>query len=252
MSYFDFDHKRLFYTITGTGKPLLLLHGNTVSSKMFDPIVSLLSEKNTVIRMDFLGCGQSERLAKWPTDLWYHWGQQAAALLRYLGLRGVNVIGSSGGALAALNLALEYPALINAVAADSFEGVRADASLTEQIRSGRSYAKQMERFRLMQREMHGDDWERVLDADTEAVIDHAEHIGHFFHRPLSCLNRKLLLTGSAEDEMFPKGHYEKLFAMICAETPYASKHIFEHGGHPAMMSNAKEFIPLCEAFFSDN
>ena len=49
--------------------------------------------------------------------------------------------------------------------------------------------------------------------------------------------------------MFPSGHYEKLFAVICAETPYASKHIFEHGGHPAMMSNAKESIPLCEAFF---
>ena len=111
MSYFDFENKRLFYTIAGTGKPLLLLHRNTASSKMFDPIVPLFLEKNAVIRMDFLGCGQSERLAKWPTDLWYSWSEQAAALLKHLGLRKVNVIGCSGGALAALNLALDYPAL---------------------------------------------------------------------------------------------------------------------------------------------
>ena len=249
MSYFDFDNKKLFYTMAGNGKPLLLLHGNTASSKMFDPIVPLFSEKNAVIRMDFLGCGQSERLAKWPTDLWYSWSEQAAALLKHLGLRKVNVIGCSGGALAALNLALDYPALVNAVAADSFEGIRADASITEQIRAGRSYAKQMEGFRLMLKEMHGEDWEQVVDADTEAVVSHAEKVGSFFHRPLSSLQPELLLTGSAEDEMFPAGHYEKLFSKISSEVNNCAVHIFEHGSHPALMSNRNEFVCLCEKFF---
>ncbi len=249
MSYFDFENRRLFYTIAGNGKPLLLLHGNTASSKMFDPIVSLLSEKNTVIRMDFLGCGQSERSAKWPTDLWYSWSEQAAALLRVLGLRGVNVIGCSGGALAALNLALEHPKLVNAVAADSFEGMRADASITEQIRNGRSYAKQIEDFRRMQKEMHGEGWETILDADTEAVVCHAEELADFFHRPLSALQSKLLLTGSAEDEMFPAGHYEELFSKINSDVNDCVIHIFEHGSHPALMSNMNEFVRLCEKIF---
>ncbi len=250
MSSFDSNGKKIFYEDTGSGQPLLLLHGNTASSKMFAPIVPLFTKKYRVITMDFSGCGQSERLETWPEDLWYSWGEQAAALLKHLGLCGVNVIGCSGGALVALNLAFEHPALIHAVVADSFEGIRADASITEQIRSGRSYAKQLEGFRLMLKEMHGEDWERILDADTEAVISHAAHIGNFFHRPLSCLNRKLLLTGSAEDEMFPKGHFKTLFETVCSETPYASKHIFAHGGHPAMMSNTEDFISLCEAFFA--
>ena len=55
---------------------------------------------------------------------------------------------------------------------------------------------------------------------------------------------KLFLTGSDEDEMFPKGHYEKLFAEICGRTRMAGSHIFKHGGHPAMMSNMEEFISL--------
>ena len=249
MSCFDFDNKKLFYTVEGNGKPLLLLHGNTASGKMFDPIIPLFSEKNTVIRMDFLGCGQSGRSEKWPTDLWYSWGEQAAALLKYLGSCQVNVIGCSGGALAALNLALEHPKLINAVAADSFEGIRADASITEQIRNGRSCAKQIEGFRLMQEGMHGEDWEKVVDADTEAVVCHAKEIGGFLHRPLSALQPKLLLTGSAEDEMFPAGHYEELFSEISSEVNDCTVHIFEHGGHPALMSNTNEFVRLCEKFF---
>ena len=251
MGYFDFENKRLYFTIEGSGKPLLLLHGNTASSKMFTPIVPLLSGKNTVIRMDFLGCGQSDRLEKWPTDLWYSWGEQAAALLRYLGLREVNVIGCSGGALAALNLSLEHPDLVNTVAADSFEGVEADASITEQISMGRSYAKQMEGFRSMLKEMHGDDWEQILDADTEAVVCHAKEIRSFFHHPLSELQPKLLLTGSSEDDMFPAGHFEELFSKISSEANDCKIQIFEHGSHPALISNICEYIRIFEEFVKE-
>jgi len=89
----------------------------------------------------------------------------------------------------------------------------------------------------------------VLDADTEAVVSHAKTVGEFFHRPISELQSKLLLTGSAEDEMFPKGHYEKLFHNICSQTNFAESYIFEHGGHPAMMSNMEEFVSMCKKFF---
>lgn len=47
------------------------------------------------------------------------------------------MIGSSGGAIAAINMVLEHPEQKNAVIADSFEGLRADASISEQIRMGR-------------------------------------------------------------------------------------------------------------------
>lgn len=247
MSYFDFDNKRIFYTIEGTGKPLLLLHGNTASSKMFDPIVTLF-ENRTVIRMDFLGCGQSDRIDIWPIDLWYYWSEQAAALLTNLGFAQVDVIGCSGGALAALNLSLEHPKLVNSVAADSFEGIEADASITEQIRVGRSYAKQMESFRMILEMMHGEDWEQVIDADTEAVVSHAENVGNFFHRSLSELKTKLMLTGSAEDEMFSEGHYERLFDRISGTVNHCCVHIFSNGGHPALISNINEYIRIYEEF----
>ena len=62
MSYLDYEGNRIFYEETGNGKPLILLHGNTVSSKMLTPIIPHFSENHHVITMDFLGCGQSDRI----------------------------------------------------------------------------------------------------------------------------------------------------------------------------------------------
>ena len=61
---------------------------------------------------------------------------------------------------------------------------------------------------------------------------------------LSELQAKVLLTGSAEDEMFPRGHYGRLFSEISSEVNDCAVHIFEHGGHPAMLSNAENFVLL--------
>jgi hypothetical protein len=44
--------------------------------------------------------------------------------------------------------------------------------------------------------------------------------------------------------MFPKGHCKALFDEICAKTSFATAHIFERGGHLAMLSNMDEFVEL--------
>ena len=249
MSYFDYNGNKIYYEETGKGKPLILLHGNTASGKMFAPIIPLFSEKYHVITLDFLGCGKSDRLSKWPADLWYEWSKQVIALCDYKGFEKTDLIGCSGGAIVALNIALEYPERVNAAVADSFEGIHASPSVTEQIRAGRNYAKQNEGFCSTLKSMHGDDWEKVLDADTEAVVRHARTVGAFFHRSFTELRSGILLTGSAEDEIFQKGHYEKLFHDICLQTGFAKKIIFEHGRHPSMMSNMEEFVSVCMGFF---
>ena len=74
----------------------------------------------------------------------------------------------------AKDMALENPDMVNTIVADSFEGLSANSDITEQIRIGREYAKQNEDFRRMLKLVHGDDWESVVDADTEAIIAHAQ------------------------------------------------------------------------------
>ena len=252
MSFFPYDSHQIYYESHGTGRPLTLLHGNTASCRMFDPIIPLLAEKYHVITMDFLGCGRSDRLAAWPSDLWYEWADQVHALCGHLRLSEVYLAGTSGGALAAINAALEYPQLARAAAADSFSGISADPAITKDIQVGRSQAKHIEGFRAYLRSIHGEDWEQVFDADTDAIVRHTREIGAYFHHPLSELQVPLLLTGSEEDEMFQRGHYQRLFREICQETCRAEAHIFPHGGHPAMMSNMEEYIALLDRLIESN
>ena len=214
-------------------------------------MIPLFDNEYRVIAPDFLGNGQSDRIPTWPEDLWFAWGKQVEALCNHLNLEEVYVIGTSGGALAALNLALEHPQRVAALICDSFEGLKANAEATESITTGREYAQQMEGFCAMLQAMHGNDWKQVLDADTDAVVRHSRNVVDFCHRPLSQLEAPLLLTGSAEDEIFPQGHYETLFNEISECGGNIQQHIFPKGNHPAMLSNAVEFLQLAKSFFGE-
>ena len=76
MSYFTYENKRVFYRITGSGKPLALLHGNAASSKMFEMLLPWYTPRFQVILLDFLGNGQSDRVEKFPKDLWLSQAKQ--------------------------------------------------------------------------------------------------------------------------------------------------------------------------------
>lgn len=55
MSYFNYQSKNIYYAETGNGKAVVFLHGNTASSKMFEPLLPLYEEYFRVILVDFLG-----------------------------------------------------------------------------------------------------------------------------------------------------------------------------------------------------
>ncbi len=249
MSKFEYFSRQLFFEEHGEGMPLLLLHGNTASGRMFDAIVPSFSQKYRVIVPDFLGNGRSEHFSDWPSDLWFEWAKQVQALCVHLGLSKINLIGSSGGALAAINVALENPNLVNAIVADSFEGLQANPDMTEQFKNGRLQALRNESYCSYLRLIHGEDWKDVFCADTDAVLRHAEQIGTFIHKPFEGLSVRMLVTGSLEDEMFPNAYCQVLFGDICKKSSFVKAHIFKHGRHPAMISNVDEFIVLCESFF---
>lgn len=172
MSFFTFEGKKIYYEESGSGTPLLFLHGNTASSKMFTEIAKKYIDDFKVVLIDFLGNGHSDRLVELPADLWFYEAQQVIAFLKYKQYGKVNIIGSRGGALVALNVALEAPELVEKVIADSFEGEKADKRFTERLLSDRAKALKDEGIRGFYVYMHGDDWENVVNNDTSAIIRH--------------------------------------------------------------------------------
>lgn len=251
MPYFTFENKQIYYKELGHGTPILLLHGNTASSIMFEEAAKKYLENHKVILIDFLGHGKSERIHEIPADLWFFEAQQVIAFLEEKNYTTVNLIGSSGGALVAINIALERPNLIHKVIADSFEGEYPLQAFTETISAQRELSKQDKGIKAFYVSMHGDDWEQVVDWDTQAIERHSQEVRKFFHKPLEDFIPPILFTGSKEDEFVLEldvNYFEKTYSNMIKKIGHGEMFLFEKGSHPAMLSNLDSFVRISENF----
>ena len=108
---FHHDGWRLVYDEYGSGnRPLVLVHGLLLSRKMHGPLAEALAERgNRVYCVDLLGHGGSDR----PPDMWRYsmpaFGAQIVGLLDHLGIDEAVVGGTSLGANATLEAAVQAP-----------------------------------------------------------------------------------------------------------------------------------------------
>ncbi len=249
MSYFTYQSKQIFYREIGTGKPVLMLHGNTASSVMFELLLPLYQKNFKVILMDFLGNGQSDRLKKFPSDVWISQSKQVIGLIEHLNYKNVNLIGTSGGAWTAVNAAMERPDLIESVVADSFDGRTLADDFAENLLAERAFAKKDKNARQFYEWCQGKDWEQVVDADTKALVECAQKKMPLFQKPLERLSVPVLFMGSMEDTMVRKDLAEE-YEQMRQRVPNGYVHLFPKGGHPAIMTNAKASALLIMDFLN--
>ena len=115
----DVNGTTLYYEDTGQGHPVVLVHGHTVDSRMWDEQVGPLASKYRVIRYDARGYGRSAV----PVSKDYAHTDDLRALLDHLEVSRAHVIGLSMGGLIAVDFALAYPeAVASLVAVDAVLG----------------------------------------------------------------------------------------------------------------------------------
>jgi pimeloyl-ACP methyl ester carboxylesterase len=131
MPHFLFEGQRIAYTEYGGGpaavtpagargrtarsapavaRPLILVHGLLLAQTMHTRLArDLAAHGNRVVTIDLLGHGESDR----PRDMWRYsmrfFADQVLALMDHLELEQAVVMGTSLGANAALEIALEAP-----------------------------------------------------------------------------------------------------------------------------------------------
>ena len=247
MPYFDYHGKKVFYSETGDGKPCIFLHGNTASSKMFEPILPLYTSGMRAILIDFSGNGRSERVSKFPDELWIDQGHQIVELCKRLDYGKVNLIGTSGGAYAAINAALEMPELFDKVATDSFTGNTLPEGFEKAIRKERESAKSDAQSRSFYEWNQGEDWEYVVDLDTEALVNYERKHTRLFHRPIETIQVPLLITISREDELLAKD-MDAECKHLCDSSPLIQCKIYDTGSHPLIYSRAEEIAAVIKDF----
>ena len=101
----------LYYEIWGDGTPLLLLHAGVADCRMWEAQLSSLARHYRVIRFDLRGFGRS----RLPSGRFSN-HDDVHALINYLALGPVHLLGISFGGLVALDFALSYPSLVRTLA----------------------------------------------------------------------------------------------------------------------------------------
>ena len=101
---------RLYFEIRGQGRPLLLLHAGVADSRLWDDQFCVLAEHYRVVRFDMRGYGRTIVPAETYSD-----HDDAARLLSTLDVEKAHVVGVSFGGKVAIDLALAYPGMVDAL-----------------------------------------------------------------------------------------------------------------------------------------
>ena len=105
--YANVNGIKIYYEEYGEGEPLLLLHGNSSSISLFEKQIPEFRKQYRVIAVDTRGQGKSSEDGKTYTyDLF---ADDMNALLDYLRLDSVNIVGWSDGGNTGLLMAMKYP-----------------------------------------------------------------------------------------------------------------------------------------------
>jgi pimeloyl-ACP methyl ester carboxylesterase len=106
----------LWYSIDGTGEPLMLFPGLGLDHTYYRLGAPLLKKRFKLVLIDPRGIGQSRKDS--PNQVTYTpelWADDFAALARHLKLDKVNILGSSLGGAMAMAFAEKYPDLTQAL-----------------------------------------------------------------------------------------------------------------------------------------
>lgn len=103
----------LAYEVTGSGPPVVLVHGFGLDMRMWQPQVPDLARRYQVIRYDCRGFGRSGELD--PAVPYAH-HEDLVAVLDHLGVETAAVVGLSFGGQVALHTALAAPSRVRALA----------------------------------------------------------------------------------------------------------------------------------------
>lgn len=103
----------VFYETRGSGDPVLLLHGLGSSTEDWELQVEVLAREFTVVAYDVRGHGRSGK----PSGAYSmsQFAADAAALITWLDLAPVHVVGLSMGGMIAFQLAADHPSLVRSL-----------------------------------------------------------------------------------------------------------------------------------------
>ena len=120
LGFADVNGTRLYYEVEGAGPPLVLIHGFTLDTRMWDSQFKVFARRYQTIRYDVRGHGRS---ADPVADEAYSHSDDLIALLHHLDLERAHVLGLSLGGMIAIDFVLTYPSAVDSLIAVDTSGL---------------------------------------------------------------------------------------------------------------------------------
>lgn len=260
MPTFKFDNLDIYYNIfpkTNTKETtnsqnknteyLFLLHGNSVSSKMFNSEINLFQKYYNVVVFDYPGLGQSQRIDYFRDDYWHYNSLCLEKLISFLNIKGqIDIIGTSGGALTGLNYITKNSANVRKFIADSFMGYGVNLEESQTIVRRRTKAKSQLMSSAFWKSMNGEDWEHVVDQDID-LMDRCGTkslktiLGDF--KGVTC---EVMCLAAITDELIPRTDLK--VKAVADDIPNSILKIYDFGKHPFMITEKQEFKKIAIEF----
>ena len=244
MPKFIYNEKKIVYRRQGQGPLMVICPGNTASSICHQADIAYFAQNFTVAALDYLGTGQSDRLPVFGDDWFEDCADQVAALIEHLDLGAAVLLGTSGGAVVALQAAARHPDVVRGVIADSFTPTFTEEMLQKNVLEDRSVRSEPQVN--FWRYAHGDDWESVIEADTAMLAAMVAHGGDWLGDSLSRVTCPVFFTASLEDKMLVQPGATLL--QMLAQVQNGRAYINQHGGHPLIWSDPDSFRQAIKGF----
>lgn len=217
--YIQLNGQIIYYEKTGEGSPVILMHGNGETHKIFDVLIPKLAEKHTVYAMDSRGHGLSASAGEFHYE---DMAEDVFSFVQALELVKPAFFGFSDGGIAGLIAASKHPALFSALAAGGANMTPSGLKFSARQNIRLSYLKKKDPLTgLMLKEPH------ITKADLSRI-----------RIPT------LILAGSKD--MVKTSETKKIAAAI----PDASLKILKDETHASYVVHSPKLFPLLDAFFS--
>ena len=254
----------LYYEYHGEGEPLMLIAGLASDSQSWQPIMEDLSRHFLVIILDNRGTGRTQ-----PQDAEtsiQHMADDCIALINYLELPSVTLLGHSMGGFVALDCAIRYPERVS----------RLILAGTSALSSQRNHMLFDDWVSYLESEMKLDTWFRnvfywifsreffqngkIVDDAIQATLEYpypqgklafgkqVQAIGVFDCQPkLSDIKQHVLIICGEEDLLFPPAESVEVLQAI----PASNVVVIAGAAHSIHMEKPLEFTD-CVASFMRN
>lgn len=234
----------LFYRDSGSGQPLLLLHGFTGCGDDWQHVFAQPLPGFRIITPDLRGHGRSTnpsgtfRFAEVAHDIF--------ALLDRLAIDRVHAIGMSAGANTLLHMATQQPSRVAAMVHVSGTPRFPDQAraimrtMTAESRSESEWAD------MRGRHYHGDDQIRALWTQARGFADDRDDM-NFTATTLSRITARTLIVHGDRDPLYPV----ELAVELLRGIPNAALWVVPNGGHgPIFGGQAAPFVETAAAFLN--